>query len=504
MPIFDNGQMGYMPGESYGIPQQSQGGFGGLLSDRMNDPLLQIGLGILANNNSRNFGQVVGRGALAGIQNVQQAQQFAQQKKLQDQQMKEYQRKQQEYDRQQKALEAFKVKFPEYSEAVELDPKLAIKAAYPNLASNSADPYYTPIATAGGLGSFNNRSGQFVMIQGANGQPVVKSADSPEVRGAVKAAEAQAGASYKPNTDIPGVISTDAQVAQQAYGNQPMPFSQIPANVPRLPTQGAPAQATPQSMQILPQVQSQRDNVRLNILMQEQQNGGGAGANPELDKEIANMTGTRPQVSSLGGIKVPTPAEQAATKKAAEMKAESTAQTQIDLPTITANAQNASRQIDELIGSRDGKIKPHAGFEAAVGMSSKFDPRNYLAGTEATNFNTRLDQLKGGQFLQAFNSLKGGGAITEIEGRKATDAIARMNSAQTEEEFIKSARDYQDVIDSGLKRQQAKAGIASQGGGQAKQGATLPAKPSALTLKKGTVYSTPKGNLTWNGKAFED
>jgi hypothetical protein len=32
----------------------------------------------------------------------------------------------------------------------------------------------------------------------------------------------------------------------------------------------------------------------------------------------------------------------------------------------------------------------------------------------------------------------------------------------------------------------------------------LPAKPSALTLKKGVVYETPKGNLRWNGTAFED
>ena len=32
----------------------------------------------------------------------------------------------------------------------------------------------------------------------------------------------------------------------------------------------------------------------------------------------------------------------------------------------------------------------------------------------------------------------------------------------------------------------------------------MPKKPSALTLKKGTVYETPRGALRWNGKAFED
>jgi hypothetical protein len=36
------------------------------------------------------------------------------------------------------------------------------------------------------------------------------------------------------------------------------------------------------------------------------------------------------------------------------------------------------------------------------------------------------------------------------------------------------------------------------------QAVPMPAKPSPMTLKKGTVYQTPKGALRWNGKAFED
>jgi hypothetical protein len=32
----------------------------------------------------------------------------------------------------------------------------------------------------------------------------------------------------------------------------------------------------------------------------------------------------------------------------------------------------------------------------------------------------------------------------------------------------------------------------------------MPAKPSALTLKTGTIYATQHGNLKWNGKVFED
>ncbi len=41
------------------------------------------------------------------------------------------------------------------------------------------------------------------------------------------------------------------------------------------------------------------------------------------------------------------------------------------------------------------------------------------------DFNAMLDQVQGGAFLQAFESLKGGGQITQIEGEKATQAIVR-------------------------------------------------------------------------------
>jgi hypothetical protein len=455
MPIFNDGQMGLMPGESYGIPQQGwQDRIGGLLSG--DNALFNVGLGILANNNTKNTGQVLSRGIQQGMQQTQQNKRFGAEQKLQDQQMKEYARKQQEYDRQQKALEAFKVKFPEYGEAVELDPKLAIKAAYPNLASSSADPYFTPIATSGGLGSFNNRSGQFVMVQDANGNPVVKSADSPEVRGAVKAAEAQAGASYKPNTDIPGVISTDAQVAQQAYGGQPMPFQGLPRNTPMLP-QGAPNQATPQSMQIPPNVQKQRDNTRLQILLQERQNEGGIGRNPELDKEIANMTGQRP----LGGIKVPTAAELAAQKASAEMAAENKIKAQSTLPSVTAEAENSIKLIDDLLSA--------PGFKQAVGGSRMLQVQR-IPGTDAYDFDTRLEQLKGKQFLQAYEGLKGAGAITDIEGTKAGNAIARMDAAQSEEEFTKAAKEFQGIIKGGLSRAKSKAGMMPNGASSAISG----------------------------------
>ena len=92
----------FMPGESNGIPIGL--GFGGgnglgLLAN----PALQIGLGILANNNSRNLGQVLGRGAMAGIGNLQQMQQFNLQQNLMQEQLR---RQQQQNAQEQARMEA--------------------------------------------------------------------------------------------------------------------------------------------------------------------------------------------------------------------------------------------------------------------------------------------------------------------------------------------------------------------------------------------------------------
>lgn len=64
-----------------------------------------------------------------------------------------------------------------------------------------------------------------------------------------------------------------------------------------------------------------------------------------------------------------------------------------------------------------------------------------------SNFISHLKQLQGQTFLQAYNSLKGGGSITEVEGEKATAAIGRLQRAQTTGEFYNSLKDAETEID---------------------------------------------------------
>lgn len=59
-----------------------------------------------------------------------------------------------------------------------------------------------------------------------------------------------------------------------------------------------------------------------------------------------------------------------------------------------------------------------------------------------------LDKIKGGVFLNAFESLKGGGQITELEGKKAEEAGARLLTTQSPEDFraaLAELRFYTDV-----------------------------------------------------------
>lgn len=119
-----------------------------------------------------------------------------------------------------------------------------------------------------------------------------------------------------------------------------------------------------------------------------------------------------------------------------------------------ANAQDSLAVLDKAIN--------HPGRETATGVSGSVDPRNYLPGTDAKNFRVVLDQIKGQAFMQAYQNLRGGGQITEVEGKKATDAIARLDTAQSDKEFLTALTDLRSVMQRGYDRlANGKSGAAS-------------------------------------------
>lgn len=145
------------------------------------------------------------------------------------------------------------------------------------------------------------------------------------------------------------------------------------------------------------------------------------------------------------------------------------------LPDAIATADQTILNIDDMIGDltfdSKGKLtggkdkKPHPGFQSAIGMTL-YPGASLVPGSDTADFMRRLDQIKGGAFLQAFNTLRGGGQITEVEGKKATDAITRMDKSQSEAEFIKAAREFQNIVKGGIERAKGK----PQGRAGAQQG----------------------------------
>jgi hypothetical protein len=146
----------------------------------------------------------------------------------------------------------------------------------------------------------------------------------------------------------------------------------------------------------------------------------------------------------------------AGAKEAGKVTGGARAESALQLPQVVAEGENTVKLVDDLLKA--------PGYKQAVGGSRMLGVQN-IPGTSAKDFDIRLDQLKGKQFLQAFESLKGGGQITEVEGRKATEAISRMNASASEEEFEKAAREFQNIIRTGVQRAKAKAGQSAQPSG---------------------------------------
>ena len=142
----------------------------------------------------------------------------------------------------------------------------------------------------------------------------------------------------------------------------------------------------------------------------------------------------------------------AGAKAAATTEAKMRTESRLEAPKAITQGEETIRLVDDLLNA--------PGMKQAVGASRLLGVQK-IPGTAAKDFDIRLDQLKGQQFLQAFESLKGGGAITEVEGKKATDAIARMDAAGSESAFIKAAREFQSIIRKGVERaRSAQSGIA--------------------------------------------
>lgn len=121
------------------------------------------------------------------------------------------------------------------------------------------------------------------------------------------------------------------------------------------------------------------------------------------------------------------------------------------LPVVENNASTMLGTIDSVLN--DPYLPNMLGT-----VSSKLP--NWTA--DAQRVQSRMDQLTGQSFLQAYNQLRGSGAITEVEGLKGEKAIARLNAAQNEKDYREALMELRDVIQRGVETSRRAAGV--QGG----------------------------------------
>ena len=134
--------------------------------------------------------------------------------------------------------------------------------------------------------------------------------------------------------------------------------------------------------------------------------------------------------------------------EAGKAEAKKRAEARVDLPKAEATAAQTLQTIDDLMS--------HPGRTWATGSIVGRLPA--LPG-DAYDFKAKLEMAKGQVFLRAYETLKGGGQITQIEGEKAERAMATLDRAQSEEAFLKGLKDLRDAVEAGQRKLRESAGV---------------------------------------------
>lgn len=165
-----------------------------------------------------------------------------------------------------------------------------------------------------------------------------------------------------------------------------------------------------------------------------------------------------------GTSEIPGFADTAANIAATKKRAEDQAQKDVELR-MNPQIKAAEGQAKNIVKAREDYAKVYDNYItsktvidralASPGLDSNFGVKGLIPnmpGGEASDAAAILAQIEGGAFLTAFETLKGGGQITEVEGEKATNSVVRMRRAQSANEFRSALGDYMDVMDRGLER----------------------------------------------------
>jgi hypothetical protein len=180
----------------------------------------------------------------------------------------------------------------------------------------------------------------------------------------------------------------------------------------------------------------------------------GAEILPGIDyKDIG--TGFIPLERRSGQQAGPVVPKNIAGKEAQEASGKSAGNAMAALPAATTTVQEAKITIN--------KLRNHPGLNAGTGASSTFDPRNWIPGTAAYDFQEQNKQAEGQSFMAAREALKGAGQVTDFEGRKGEQAIANLRTAQSKEQYLDALTTLERMMDQSLADLNKKAGLGRGG-----------------------------------------
>ena len=150
-----------------------------------------------------------------------------------------------------------------------------------------------------------------------------------------------------------------------------------------------------------------------------------------------------------------------------------------DVGTADASIANAEQSIKDI-----DAVLSHPELESRAGSKGFGQLAGAIPGTATRGLEKRVEQIKGEAFLNAFNMLRGGGAITDAEGKKATAAINRMDLSLSLKDFKEAADEAKAILKNGMERAQAMKAKGTWGGEMGSAKAPAAGAPSVDDLLK--------------------
>lgn len=141
--------------------------------------------------------------------------------------------------------------------------------------------------------------------------------------------------------------------------------------------------------------------------------------------------------SKYGGAAAGPPVpKNVAAAEAEKEKGAATGKAVAALPTVEAAADRMIRMLDDVL------TDPYL-----PNVTGPIEGRAPDVTGDAARVRSKIDQIQGGTFLQAYNDLRGGGQITEKEGAAATAAYNRLSALTVNDpDYVKALQDFRAEV----------------------------------------------------------